>query len=173
MVEVRQRLQTLFKLDDERTAKLFSGRPMAIRRDLDEANAEKYRETLLKVGALIELRPAATEDTKSTAVAEPATKNPPAEAEVVADAPEPVPSEAEVETNENPDEAPDGAFSLAPAGSDVLKPEERAVVVPVEVDISSLDVDPVGVDLLNDDEKRVIEDLDIDLSHLSIEPSDQ
>ncbi len=173
MVEVRQRLQTLFKLDDERTAKLFSGRPMAIRRDLDEANAEKYRKTLLKVGALVELRPSATEDTKSTAVAEPVAKNPPAETRVVADAPEPASPEAGAETNQNPGEAADGVFSLAPVGSDVLKPEERAVVVPVEVDISSLDVDPVGVDLLNDDEKRVIEDLDIDLSHLSIEPPDQ
>ena len=176
MVEVRQRLQALFKLDDERAAKLFSGRPLAIRRELDKGGAEQYRDSLLKAGALVELRSAASGEVlaASSPVAPPVEtpssdsslsdsrlSDPGFDAAAAKLAPEPESAEAPTE-----------AFSLAPAGADVLLPEERVVVEAVEVDTSALDLAPAGGDLLKDDEKRVLEDLDIDLSHLSVEPID-
>ena len=171
MVEVRQRLQALFKLDDERAAKLFSGRPLAIRRDLDKDGAEQYRDSLLKAGALVELRSAASgEVLAANAPVESPVETPSSDSRLSDpgfDA-----AAAKLEPEPESAEAPTEAFSLAPAGADVLLPEERVVVEAVEVDTSALDLAPAGGDLLKDDEKRVLEDLDIDLSHLSVEPID-
>ncbi len=55
--EVRDRLRQLFQIDDARLNTLFSGRPLAIRRDLGASDAEHYRATLREAGALVELRP--------------------------------------------------------------------------------------------------------------------
>lgn len=202
MGEVRQRLQALFKLDDERTASLFSGRPLAIRRDLDKSSAEQYRATLLKAGALVELRSSVTgevlgevsaENTPTPQSPEPQSSEPQTPEAVPEQAPASFASpddvsdifaharaSAEVESKVSETEigteaetaASDSDFSLAPVGADVLLPEEKVVVEAVEVDTSGLDVAPAGEDLLQDDEKRVLEDLDIDLSHLSIQPLD-
>lgn len=201
MGEVRQRLQALFKLDDERTASLFSGRPLAIRRDLDKSSAEQYRATLLKAGALVELRSSVTGEVLGEVSAEnaPAPQSPEPQSSEP-QAPESIPEQAPARF-ESPDDvsdifaharasaeveaaaetengaqaetaAPDSDFSLAPVGADVLLPEEKVVVEAVEVDTSGLDVAPAGEDLLQDDEKRVLENLDIDLSHLSVQPLD-
>ncbi|MEH6543525.1 MAG: hypothetical protein V7721_06240 [Porticoccaceae bacterium] len=185
MVEVRQRLQALFKLDDARAAKLFSGRPLAIRRDLDKVSAEQYRDSLLKAGALVELRSSASgEVLAASSPVAPPVETPSigsgfsgsdlndselSGSDLNAGAAEPKP---EPTPKPEPAGASAEAFSLAPAGADVLLPEERVVVEAVEVDTSALDLAPAGGDLLKDDEKRVLEDLDIDLSHLSVEPID-
>ena len=172
MVEVRQRLQALFKLDDERAAKLFSGRPLAIRRDLDKDGAEQYRDSLLKAGALVELRSSASgEVLAASSPVAPPVETPTTGSGFSAEAAGPK-SEPEPEPEQESAEAPAEAFSLAPAGADVLLPEERVVVEAVEVDTSALDLAPAGGDLLKDDEKRVLEDLEMDLSHLSVEPID-
>lgn len=171
MGEVRQRLQALFKLDDERAAKLFSGRPLPIRRDLERRSAEQYRATLLQAGALVELRASEAGEVLADSPPVSQTAPQPARQESAGQPPErpplATPSEGETESA-----APDEGLSLAPVGADVLSPEEKVVVEAVEVDISGLDLAPAGTDLLQSDEKRVIEDLDIDLSHLSVEPID-
>ncbi|MBQ0798669.1 MAG: hypothetical protein KBT63_05245 [Porticoccaceae bacterium] len=177
MVEVRQRLQALFKLDDARAAKLFSGRPLAIRRDLDKAGAEQYRETLLKAGALVELRSSASGEVlaasspAASSVETPSRDSSLNDSELSGSELNDSELSAEAAGSKSEPESAE-AFSLAPAGADVLLPEERVVVEAVEVDTSALDLAPVGGDLLKDDEKRVLEDLDIDLSHLSVEPID-
>ena len=56
IVEVKERLANLFKLELAQVEPLFSGRPTAIRRNLDEATAKKYEQALLKIGAVVELR---------------------------------------------------------------------------------------------------------------------
>ena len=168
MLEVRQRLQTLFKLDDERAVKLFSGRPLAIRRELSKDSAEQYRQTLLKAGALVELR---SSDSGEIVL------DPHSSPEPSGDSPRIAPDEKVDTEPQNPPHKPgdksveaDSEFSLAPVGSDVLRPEERVAIEALEVDTSALDVAPVGTDLLDDEEKRVEEELEIDLSHLSVEP---
>ncbi|MEH6639190.1 MAG: hypothetical protein V7717_07960 [Porticoccaceae bacterium] len=196
MVEVRQRLQALFKLGDERAAKLFSGRPLAIRRDLDKDGAEQYRDSLLKAGALVELRSAASgEVLAASSPVAPPVETPSSDSRLSdselndsklsgSDVNDSELSGSDVndsklsaeaagaKSKQESAEAPAEAFSLAPVGADVLLPEERLVVEAIEVDTSALDLAPAGGDLLKDDEKRVLEDLDIDLSHLSVEPID-
>ncbi len=141
--EVRERLRQLFQIDDARLNTLFSGRPLAIRRDLGASDAERYRVALREAGALVELRPL--------------------------DAPD-VPAAAEKPANPG-GEHPGGEWSLAPVGADVLQPEERVPVVPVSVDISGLEVAPPGVDVLREDERRPVVVRNVDTTHLGLVPS--
>lgn len=136
--EVRDRLRHLFQIDDARLNTLFSGRPMAIRRDLGVDEAERYRAALREAGALVELRPLNVPDV-------PAAAGPPAHST--------------------------GDWSLAPVGSEVLRPEERIPVVPVSVDIGGLEVAPPGVDVLREDERRPVVVRTIDTTHLGLLPS--
>ncbi|MEA3276864.1 MAG: hypothetical protein U9Q81_16570 [Pseudomonadota bacterium] len=55
--EVRRRLQSLFKLSDDAAIRLFSGRPVAIKREVDADTASRYRQTFLKAGALVHIVP--------------------------------------------------------------------------------------------------------------------
>lgn len=136
--DVRDRLRQLFQIDDARLNALFSGRPMAIRRDLGAGEAERYRAALHDAGALVELRPLHVPDAPA-APGSPVT--------------------------------PDASWSLAPVGADVLRPEERAQVTPVAVDISGLEVAPVGSDVLRPDERHPVVARDIDTAHLGLVPS--
>ena len=152
VVEVKERLAGLFKLEAAQVEQLFSGRPTAIRRNLDEASARKYEQALLKIGALAELRPARVEEVPAVQVV------------------------AETSTADSPDESPvepantDGGLSLAPAGSDVLRPDERANVEATEIDVSALALEPGGGEILRDEEKRSVEATQVDTSHLEVLP---
>ncbi|MBQ0720217.1 MAG: hypothetical protein KBT88_07490 [Gammaproteobacteria bacterium] len=134
VVEVKERLAGLFKLEAAQVEQLFSGRPNAIRRNLDEASAKKYEQALLKIGAVAELRP------------------------------------AKEEASPSPQATGEGGLSLAPAGSDVLRPDERASVAAAEVDVSALALEPGGGEILRDDEKRSVEAKAVDTSHLEVLP---
>src|SRR5690606_12743397 len=67
LMDVRQKLQQLFSLDDEGINKLFCGRPVTIKRQLDQASAEKWCAALLKAGAIVKMSP---EDESISASAE-------------------------------------------------------------------------------------------------------
>jgi len=56
---VRGRIRALFKLPDETLDKLFSGRPVAIKRHADAGTAARFHEVFLGAGALVQIRPAA------------------------------------------------------------------------------------------------------------------
>ena len=133
VAEVKERLAKLFKLEVAQVAQLFSGRPTAIRRNLDEASARKYEQALLKIGAVAELRPARVE--KPSVVQAEATSE-------------------KGSFNESPDArtSTDTGLSLAPAGSDVLRPDERASVEATAVDISALALEPGGGEILREEE---------------------
>ena len=53
--QVRARLQGLFRLSDEAAARLFSGQPLALKRGLDQAQAERLRQVFLAAGAVARL----------------------------------------------------------------------------------------------------------------------
>ncbi len=55
----RERLRDLFKLSSEALERLFSGRPVVIKRDLDEAGAARYRAAFREAGAILHIGPAA------------------------------------------------------------------------------------------------------------------
>lgn len=53
--QVRARLQGLFRLSDEAAVRLFSGQPLALKRGLDQAQAERLRQVFLAAGAVARL----------------------------------------------------------------------------------------------------------------------
>lgn len=53
--DVKLRLQQLFKTDAAKVDALFTGRPVPLKRGLDEMTANKYREVLQKAGAQVEV----------------------------------------------------------------------------------------------------------------------
>ena len=147
--EVKERLAGLFKLEAAQVEQLFSGRPTAIRRNLDEAGAKKYEQALLKIGALAELRPVVVEG--ATAVTA-------------------TPAESPASTANTSAPSSEASISLAPVGSDVLRPDERASVEAENVDVSGLSLEPVGGEILHDDEKQSVEVTQVDTSHLEVLP---
>ncbi|MFA7555239.1 MAG: hypothetical protein WCY88_13390 [Spongiibacteraceae bacterium] len=52
LAQVKNNVGKLFKLKEEQLEKLFSGKPVAIRRDLEKGQALKMRAALAKAGAL-------------------------------------------------------------------------------------------------------------------------
>lgn len=135
--EVRERLRQLFKLDDARLNALFSGRPMAIRRDLGASDAERYRVALREAGALVELRPLDVPDAPSV-VDNPA--NPGGEwslAPVGADVLQP-----EERIPVAPVSVDISGLEVAPPGTDVLREDERRRVVVRNVDTTHLGLVP-------------------------------
>lgn len=53
---VKQRLQSALKTDDQGIAKLFTGSPVAVRKNADLATAEKYQQVFTAAGACCEIR---------------------------------------------------------------------------------------------------------------------
>jgi len=56
---VRPRLQAMLKASDAQMDVMFSGKPVTIKKSVDEATAEKYLDAFFKAGAKLELVEAA------------------------------------------------------------------------------------------------------------------
>jgi uncharacterized protein YbjQ (UPF0145 family) len=54
---VKDRLKSALKIDDQGIAKLFTGSPVAIRKNIDLATAEKFKQAFADAGAFCEIRP--------------------------------------------------------------------------------------------------------------------
>lgn len=161
--EVKARVQALFQIDEERLANLFSGRPALIRRNLDAAEAERYREVLANAGALVEVRPVATAVlavTESTTAPVAATTSPEPPRNVSPAAP----------VARASDDA--GDWTVTAAGADLLRPAERRAHTELAVDLSHLSVQPPGADLLRPEERPAVVPLSVDTSHLGLLASD-
>lgn len=140
--QVQANLARLFQADAQRIAALFSGRRVVIKQNLDAEAAEKYRVTLERAGARVEINPIVdgSEEIELTAPAEspdegalPAT---PAARLKVAPRDEYMAAFADVD-------APD--FGLAEPGTALLEP--RPEVAPPPLDLSAISLAPVGSDL--------------------------
>lgn len=55
--KVRSQLQQRFKLSEAATERLFSGRTVTVKRDVDTVTASRYRKVFRDAKALIEIRP--------------------------------------------------------------------------------------------------------------------
>ena len=53
---VKDRLKSALKTDDQGLAKLFTGNPVAVRKQADLATAEKYQKVFAAAGAFCEIR---------------------------------------------------------------------------------------------------------------------
>ena len=188
MGEVRQRLQALFKLDDERTAKLFLGRPLPIRRDLDKSSAEQYRATLLKAGALVELRSSDSGEVlaDNTSAPQPHTapQQEPQPLEPQApQSPEPQAPESNPEQTPASFEPPDDVSDIFAQARESAEVEATAAETEIATEtaaktttkITTPDSDfslaPVGADVLLPEEKVVVEAVEVDTSGLDVAPA--
>lgn len=136
---VKANLARLFQADAQRIAQLFSGRRIVIKSNLDAAGAEKYRITLERAGARVEVvdmdAPMEVEPVPPPA-AEPVASSTPRGRLQVAPRDEYMAAFSEVD-------APD--FGIAPVGTD-LQDAKPAVEAP-GVDLSQFSLAPVGSDM--------------------------
>lgn len=121
---VRNKIQKLFKANPETLEKLFSGKNQILKRGCDKATALKYKNAIEAAGAKPIIRAG----------------------EVTADPVPAIPAAAE-ERNEGNSLPDQQNFDLAPAGSDVLRPEEREAPVHTDVDVSHLNLAAAGTTL--------------------------
>lgn len=131
LATVKARLQQLFKADADKIEQLFTGRPVAVKRKLDRATAQKYQQVLHKAGAQVEIVPARAEGAPSDRA--------------------PARSAAQSVAR---------GLSLAPVGL-LLKPSERPHLTPVSVDISGLSLRPAQGPLLDASERTARDSADV------------
>lgn len=145
--QVRGDLAGLFKVDAAKVDLMFSGKPVLIKKDIDEAKARSYQAALWKVGAVVELvaTPASpSEEPNSGPPLVPAAK--PATA--------PVPA--------TPPVAPD--LTIAEVGATLVEPQ---VVAPVDFDTTQFDLAEVGSTLV---EYTIVPTPDFDTTGMELAP---
>ena len=141
--EVKERLGKLFKADAKTIENLFSGRPRALKKNLDKTTAEKYRVAILQVGALVDIQP--------TGTLKPKKKPKPMDAQAASV------GKTGITKKSTKAAAPQAlVLSLAPIGSNLLKPNERESVAQISSELSSVnfDVAPIGESLLTGPSER-------------------
>ncbi len=170
---VKGNLGRLFKMDADRVEKLFSGQPVVLKKDADQATAMKFRAALKQAGAECVLKPldAAPEETRQDAA--PAASPAPAAPEQAATPP------AAAEVGHAQQDSGDletvgtirtggtgfsGPYSVADVGEDMDNSEHAAP--PPAPDVSHLSMAGVGEDL---GQKKKEEEIKVpDISHLSL-----
>lgn len=123
---IRQ-LAALFRSPPEAMAALLTDKPQLLKRGLDKETAFRYRDALQKAGVLVAFR-------AQTAGAQPAA----------ARAADPAPTQAPADPAPAARAAAEGGIGLAPAGGELLRPEERSRPPATKVDISGYALAPLG-----------------------------
>ena len=144
---VKASVAQLFKASPDKIDQLFSGKVVPLRKDLDKATAAKFKQALDKAGAKIYIKLAAESSTvnQPQAVSQ-QTSSPQASARQGTSQATTSPANQATDQGSNtpapktiaqPANNP-GNFIILPAGSDVLRPDERPAVEAVKVDISGI-----------------------------------
>lgn len=148
-LQVRQAVQRLFNASEQMLEQLFSGRRVVVKRGLDRAAAEKYRQAFARAGALVEVASDAviTPETEQQVAATTSTGGP-ASADAATETGEGLPTLEVAPRDEymaafSHVQAPD--FGLAATGEDLQ--QSKPAVAAVEVDVSGIGLAPVGSDL--------------------------
>jgi len=175
---VKAQLATLLKTDAKKTAALFSGKQIVLRKTTDRAIAAKYGKALKKVGADVKVR-----IIKADAAATPAPVSQKAEAPAVQKADdepalpsaesEPPTKPASVPAAETPPEpeAPvvgTSGITLAPNEGDLFDPVPEAITP--EIDLSSFSVAENDDSPLVEPSEEVV--VELDLSEFSVKDND-
>jgi hypothetical protein len=158
--QVQVNFAKLFKVKPSSIAPMFSGKPVAIKKGLDEATAKKYQQVMSKAGALVRAVDLATLAKKQAPAAQiAATQEPSAVQELTLAEPgvQIVPPEKfealKIDT---------AHFDMAAAGATLI---EARVFVPLDVDISALSMAEPGAQIV---QPEVIEALEVDTAQLSM-----
>ena len=142
--QVKAKVGAMFKADAAKLAQLFSGKRVVIKKNIDQAMANKYKAALNNAGAECEIKPLSMVAPPVETVNEPIAPvvHTVASAVTAADVP-PAPQTAPLGINVN--EIADLAATLAPVGSHMQ--DEYQPVAAANFDISGMDVAPAGSDL--------------------------
>ena len=157
--EVKARVGKMFNADQAKLAQLFSGKRIVIKKNVDQATANKYLTALNRAGAECEIVPMAGGGPAAAAAATPAAAEPAPAAEA---APQPAAAAVsqEYESSYDGDVAPppqtdplgitgdqieDLAVSIAPVGSELQDDYQQAEEP--DIDITGFDIAPVGSEL--------------------------
>ena len=153
LATVKSNLGRLFKMDSARVEKLFSGQPVVIKKDADQATAMKFRALMKQAGAECEIRPVSGGE-------KPPVPAQPAAAPSAAPAPATQPSDSAVSASPREQNSGDletvgtirtggtgfsGALSVADVGED-MDNATRAPAPPAP-DVSHLSMAAPGEDL--------------------------
>ena len=142
---VRDKLAKVFNADQATLDKLFSGKPLLIKRGCDRATAAKYKQALESAGAIPVIKRA--ESPNAVEAATPAKPLTAAEKiAALAAAPDQHSYQKSAADSPPPAGQPEsdsdtGGIVLAPPGTEVLRENERAEPVVRDVDTSGLTVD--------------------------------
>lgn len=139
LASVKQRLQQLFKADEAKIEQLFTGRPVALKRQLDAATAKKYQQVLHKAGAQVEMVPSQARKAPAEAPAARGLSLAPVGGLLLK------PSERAKLTPVSVDTS---ALSLRPAEGDLLDRTERRSEEHMPVAIPDFELAEAGADLL-------------------------
>lgn len=161
LATVKERLQQLFKADANTIERLFTGRPVAVKRRLDRATAQKYQQVLQKAGALVELVPARPEGSDSSAPARPER----AASSGLSLAPVGPLLKPSERTRLAPVSVDISGLSLRPAQGPLLDATERTVDAATEVPVPTFELAAPGEDLLPEHER-------VELPLMAVEPDD-
>lgn len=198
IVEVKARLQKLFKADAARIDALFSGRPVTLKRNLDDVAAQKYRQVLQQAGIQVQVKVSVGPGTapapgRAGAQAAPAASGSTAGLRLMPvgellrpeERPSLTPVQVDVsaislkpqtgnlvDASELPvNEMPPPVIpdlDVAAPGSDVLRPEERGPEPSATVTAGDWGIAEVGEDLLKPQERQKIQPVEVDISGISL-----
>lgn len=192
--DVKLRLQQLFKTDAAKVDALFTGRPVPLKRGLDEATANKYREVLHKAGAQVEVCPSGAVN-----LAPPAARTEPVRRSVWSLAPvgayllvpaerpklSPIlidtsrmslrPAEGNILDASEAQQAPAAAviapdLGLADVGENLLRADESSALPLPEFDVSDWGLAEVGADLLSAGERPTVASSAITINDYGLAP---
>jgi len=147
--EVKARVAKMFNADEAKLAQLFSGRRVIIKKNIDQATANKYQTALNRAGAECEVGAMGGGAAPTMPAAAPAEKTA-APAAVTSQYESKYDGEVEPPPQIDPlgitgDDIEDLSATIAPIGSelqdDYQEPEEP------DIDVTGLEVAPVGSDL--------------------------
>ena len=197
LADVKARLQQLFKADAAKIDALFTGRPVPLKRKLDEASAHKYRDALLKAGAMVEVCSSATSPANVAPRPVPVRRASavwtlaPLGADLLLAKERPVgaapvqvdisnlslrPAEGNlVDVSEVHDEVtaqvvvPD--LGLAAVGADLISADEKWELPLVEVELEDWGIAEAGSDLLSEDERPIVLPAIVDVADFGLAPA--
>lgn len=152
--DVKRNLAKLFKSPIEKMERLFVGRPVAVKKNLAEADARRYQKALLAVGALTELSDA---ESGKIAPAKPAPKSETLAARI-----------ARIEAEQlSADAAQKDASSTAQQEFASESPVEDIVMVEVEVEADAeADIEVVSEEVLLQAAAPLVAENDFPQTHL-------
>lgn len=145
-LQVRQAVQRLFNASEQMLDQLFSGRKVVVKRGVDLATAEKYRQAFVRAGALVEVvGDTVAESAAQQEVAAAPGGNPPGSAATASRGLPPleVAPRDEYMAAFSHVQAPD--FGLAATGENLL--QETREVATADIDVSAISLAPAGSDL--------------------------